>query len=90
MLWYNTSTMPITSSALKALRQARKRTLARKPIKSRVKTMIDAMKKSPSKDALSGAFSAIDRAVKKNIFHKNKGARLKSQLSKLIANLGKK
>lgn len=47
--------------------------------------MMDLMKKLPSAENLSKAFSAIDTAVKRHIFHKNKAARLKSQLSKLIA-----
>ncbi len=81
--------MPITSSALKALRQAKKRTILRRPIKARAKSAMDAMKKSPTAENLKKAFSAVDRAVKKDIFHKNKAARLKSQLSALLAKMVK-
>jgi small subunit ribosomal protein S20 len=77
--------MPILSSAKKALRQTKRKTAFNRPVKSRAKTMVDAMKKAPTLEALSNAFSAIDRAVKRHIFHKNKAARMKSQLSKLMA-----
>jgi small subunit ribosomal protein S20 len=80
--------MPITSSALKALRQAKKRTEHNRTVKSRAKSAMDAAKKTPSTNTLAGAFSAIDRAVKNHIFHKNKAARLKSQLAKVLANAG--
>ena len=52
--------------------------------------MIDAMRKAPDLTNLSKAFSAVDRAVKRHIIHKNKAARVKSQLSKLLVGLAKK
>jgi small subunit ribosomal protein S20 len=77
--------MPITKSALKALRQTKKRTIANKPIRSRVKSASDAFKGTPTLEGLSQAFSALDRAAKRHIMHKNKAARLKSRLSKLLS-----
>lgn len=77
--------MPITKSALKALRQQKRKTAANKPLRTRVKTTADTYKESPTLEKLSSAFSALDRAAKKNILHKNKAARLKSKLSKLLA-----
>lgn len=77
--------MPITKSALKALRQADRRTETNRPIRSRVKTSIDKLNASKTPDALSTAFSAIDKALKRNLMHRNKAARLKSKLSKLIS-----
>ncbi|MBI4990928.1 30S ribosomal protein S20, partial [Candidatus Gottesmanbacteria bacterium] len=44
-------------------------------------------KKNPTPSLLSKVFKVLDTAAKKNIFHANKAARLKSNLSKL---LGKK
>ncbi|PWU23656.1 30S ribosomal protein S20 [Candidatus Cerribacteria bacterium 'Amazon FNV 2010 28 9'] len=76
--------MPITKSALKALRQDKRRTQTNRPYRTRVKTSSDTVKATPSTQNLSSAFSAIDRAVKKNIMHKNKAARLKSALSKFV------
>ncbi|HSW89860.1 MAG TPA: 30S ribosomal protein S20 [Patescibacteria group bacterium] len=76
--------MPITKSALKALRQDKKRAIMNQPVRSRVKSSMDAVKAAPKLETLSSAFSALDRAVKRHIIHRNKAARLKSQLSKLV------
>ena len=46
-----------------------------------------AMKKvtlEPNQANLTAAYTAIDKAVKRKIFHHNKAARLKSKLAKLI------
>lgn len=76
--------MPILQNAKKALRSSQKKAVYNQKVKSKVKNMIDKMKKEPSVEALNNVFSAIDKAVKRNIFHKNKAARLKSQMSKLL------
>ncbi len=41
-------------------------------------------KKARSESAVRKAISFVDRAVKKNVIHKNKAARIKSALSKLV------
>lgn len=84
--------MPITKSAHKALRSSLRKAEVNRRIKSQVKTMMDAVKAQPTQESLSRAYSAIDRAVKNNTFHRNKGARLKSALIKLLpkAEMGKK
>ena len=76
--------MPILSSAKKALRQSKRRALVNKRIKTRAKTSIDTYQDKPTSQNLEAVFSAVDRAAKKKIFHKNKAARLKSRLSKLL------
>ena len=76
--------MPILKNAKKALRVSKKKTVFNRRIKSRMKTAMDRVKKTPNKINLALAFSAIDRAVKKNIIHKNKAARLKSKTSKIL------
>jgi small subunit ribosomal protein S20 len=76
--------MPILKNAKKALRVSKRKNIVNGRIKSRMKTAVDKVKKSPSQVNLALAFSAIDRAVKKNILHKNKAARLKSGLSKKL------
>jgi small subunit ribosomal protein S20 len=77
--------MPILKNAKKALRVSRRKEVINRRLRSRTKTMIDKMSQEPSVEQLSQTFSSIDRAVKRNIFHKNKAARLKSQMSRLIA-----
>jgi len=42
------------------------------------------MKKNPTAENLAAAFSAADKSVKKNVIQKNKAARIKASLSKLI------
>jgi len=76
--------MPILKNAKKALRVSKRKNIVNGRIRSRMKTAMDKVQKSPSKVNLALAFSAIDRAVKKNILHKNKAARLKSSLSKKL------
>lgn len=76
--------MPILRNAKKALRVSKKKTELNRVIKSQVKTAVTKAKKASSDATLSKAFSAIDKAVKKNILHRNKAGRMKSQLSKLV------
>lgn len=76
--------MPILKNAKKALRVSKRKTIFNRRSKSRMKTAMDRVKKTPNQANLALAFSAIDRAVKRNIIHKNKAARLKSRISKLL------
>jgi small subunit ribosomal protein S20 len=76
--------MPMLKNAKKALRVSQKKTVYNGQIKSKLKTALDEVKKSPAAASLSNAFSKIDRAVKKQVIHKNKAAHLKSSLSKLL------
>lgn len=75
--------MPITKSAKKALRRDRRRTIINKRIKRRIKTILKKARQNPTKKALTLVASALDRAAKKHVIHKNKAARLKSRLAKL-------
>lgn len=75
--------MPILKGAKKALRVSKKKNLINRRLKSQMKTAIDQVKKEINTKNISLASSKIDRAVKKNIIHKNKAARVKSQLAKL-------
>jgi small subunit ribosomal protein S20 len=77
--------MPITKSAIKKLRSDKKKTLVNKSIKTKLKTAVDRFKSSLSGEALSEAFSKVDKAVKKNVIKKAKANRIKSRLSKKVA-----
>lgn len=77
--------MPLLKNAKKALRSSQAKAVVNRRIKSRVKTSTDAMKAAPGQENLSAAFSALDKAVKRGLFHGNKVARLKRQLSRLVA-----
>lgn len=75
--------MPLLANAKKALRVSKRKTEVNARVKSIVKTMVDKVKKSPSSENLANAYSALDTAVRKHLMHKNRAARVKSQLSKL-------
>ena len=75
--------MPILKNAKKALRVSERKTVINRRVKSRLKSAVDRVKENPNKVNLALAFSAIDRAVKRNLMHKNKAAHQKSQLAKL-------
>jgi len=75
--------MPVIKSAIKKLRKDIKRTKANDVFRNELDRALRTAKKSPSAKSVSGAVSAVDRAVKKNLMHKNRAAHIKSSLSKL-------
>lgn len=78
--------MPVTKSAKKALKRDIRRHQENSRIRLKLKNSVDPITKGESKthEDLSQAYSAIDRAIKNNLVSKNKGARVKSRLSRLI------
>ena len=85
--------MPINKSALKRERQNKTAYERNKIIKSKVHTAylklnesINSKKKDDVDKALKAYVSEVDKAVKKGIFHANKGARNKSRITKRINN----
>jgi len=77
--------LPIHKSAKKRIRQDKVKNMRNKIIKKKVKTLSKKVinsEQEEKKEILNKAYSAIDKAAKKNIFHKNKAARLKSKLAK--------
>lgn len=77
--------MPIIQSAKKRVRSATKATIRNAKTKRAMRDAIKGFRatlttKEDSSQALSEAQQAIDTAVKKNIIHKNRAAREKSQL----------
>ena len=76
--------MPIIANAKKALRQSKTRNARNSRVRSGVRQTIKQTIKTPTAAALTKLYSVIDKAVKRNIIHKNKAARIKSRLSKKI------
>lgn len=76
--------MPIIKSAIKKVKQDKKRAALNRTLSRKLK---DALKKT-KKGAfnIASVFSVIDRAAKKGVIHKNKAGRLKSQVSKRVKN----
>lgn len=78
--------MPITTSAQKKQRQDVRKRNNNLIVKQKVKDVVKVFKSQPTKANLSKAYSLLDRASKKNVFHPNKSARIKSRLTKILAN----
>ncbi|MDQ3008616.1 MAG: 30S ribosomal protein S20 [bacterium] len=77
--------MPLLNNAKKALRSSLRKAEVNQRVKSRTKTSLDAMRQKPSAENMATAFSSVDRAVKHHLIHRNKAARIKHQLSKLMS-----
>lgn len=82
--------MPKIKSAIKKMRQADKKAAANRKIKANLKRLLDDYKKQPSQKAYQALSKSLDKAAKTNILHKNKVARLKSRMSKLLPKTSKK
>lgn len=75
--------MPILKNAKKALRRDKRRTIVNLKVKNRMKEAVKEARDTKDLAKLPAAYQAVDRAVKQKLVHKNKAARLKSQLSRL-------
>ena len=79
-----------SSKSLKAARSVEKKRLRNRSMRSMVKTHISKAEKltgekgGAAQEEVVAAISSIDRAVSKGVFHRNKGARLKSRLMKKL------
>lgn len=76
--------MPIIRSAIKKLRKDKVRTARNKKKKDNLKSLIKKVRVNKTPENLRAVFSALDKAAKVNLIHKNKASRLKSRLSKGI------
>lgn len=86
--------MPITSSAKKALRSSKRKRLVNLAAKEKltktvktVKKLVVAKTKEGTKEALSLAYKALDKAAKNGVIKKNAASRKKSRLAKAIKKL---
>ena len=93
--------MANNKSAKKRIEIAERNRLINKSYKSTVRTLTkktlercEKYKKDPSSDNkdliqinTNKAFSLIDKAVKKNVLHRNNGANKKSRINKIVKNI---
>ncbi|WP_234572708.1 30S ribosomal protein S20 [Rhodohalobacter sp. 614A] len=83
--------MPQHKSAIKRLRQSKKRrahnNTRRSKMRTLVKKVMSASDKEQAEKSLKEAVSFIDRLAVKNIIHPNTAARKKSQLTTHVNNL---
>ncbi len=76
--------MPILKSAVKKLKQDKRRTKENAGYRSAYKKALKAARVKKSVAFITKAFQALDRAAKKNVIHKNKASRLKSRLARIL------
>jgi small subunit ribosomal protein S20 len=74
--------MPIIKSAIKKMRKDKVRTIRNKKREDNFKSLIKKVRQEKTDENLTAVFSALDKAVKVHLIHKNKASRLKSRLSK--------
>lgn len=74
--------MPQTRSAKTRLRRDERKTVVNLRRKRALKDILKKARETHAVDTVRQTISAIDKAVKNHLFHKNKAARLKSQLTK--------
>ena len=93
--------MANNKSAKKRIQIAERNRLVNKSYKSSLKTLTkktlancEKYKQEPNSDnkdvvliSVNKAFSLIDKAVKKNVLHKNNGANKKSRINKVVKHL---
>ncbi|MBI3984373.1 MAG: 30S ribosomal protein S20 [Candidatus Levybacteria bacterium] len=82
--------MPVIKSAKKKLRKDKIRTQRNSLLKAKFKKAVSQAIKKPSSEAVRKAVQLTDKIAKNKLIHKNKAARIKSRLSKLIKTAPKK
>ncbi len=81
--------MPVTKTAKRALRSSLRKGQINKLILAKLEVAVRVAKKSKTKEKILAAISLADRTAKKHAVHKNKAARIKSTLSKLLPKVSK-
>ena len=77
--------MPVTKTAKRALRGSRAKELINKLTIGKLEVAMRQAKKTKSPEKIGKAISLADRAAKRKVIHKNKAARIKSQMTKLMS-----
>jgi small subunit ribosomal protein S20 len=76
--------MPVTKTAKRALRGSKNKAKVNAAYLARLEIAVRAAKKSKSEEKTIEAISLADRAAGKHMIHRNKAARIKSTLAKLL------
>lgn len=83
--------MPQHQSAIKRVRQNKKRREHNRSLRSKMRTLINSVMESDEKEEAQELYkkatSYLDKMASKGILHENKAARKKSQMTKHINNL---
>jgi small subunit ribosomal protein S20 len=76
--------MPIIRSAIRKQRADKRKAGVNARTRNLLKDAVRVMRRKPTKENQKKMFVALDRAARKKVIHKNKAARLKSRLSRLV------
>lgn len=76
--------MPVIANAAKALRKDRRRAIVNHRVRQQTYSVIKKFIKTKDASLLPKLYSTVDIAAKKHIIHKNKAARIKSRLNRLV------
>ena len=76
--------MPVTKTAKRALRGSKAKEVMNKLTISKLEVAIRQAENSKKPESIAKAVSLADKAAKRKVIHKNKAARIKSQMSKLM------
>lgn len=76
--------MPVTRGAIRKQRADKQKDAINLKIKQAYKAAVSLMRKKASAATLKKLFKTLDIASKRKVIHKNKAARLKSRLSRLL------
>ena len=83
--------MPNSMSARKRLRQASRKRLHNRQVKSairtRMRTLLEMESTEEAQGALSDLYSMLDRAAARRVLHPNTAARKKAQLARHVEHL---
>lgn len=82
--------MPVTKTAKRALRVSQKKKRVNDAFVKQFEISLREAKKKGDQKVVAKAMSLADRAAKRRLIHKNKAARIKSYLAKLIKPAGVK
>ena len=81
--------MPVTKTAKRALKVSRRKRNFNKELKTRLEIAIRLAERSQKEGDVIKAISLVDTCAKRKLIHKNKAARIKSKLSKLMTRITK-
>jgi small subunit ribosomal protein S20 len=76
--------MPVIKSAKKKLKQDIKREKVNNLLKTNYRNAVKEAQKGKTAEKIKKAVKLVDKSAQKGLIHKNKAARIKSSLSKLI------
>ncbi len=84
--------MANTKSAAKRARQTARRSLRNRSVTTHLRSMLKKTRTAaqPDANAVRSLVSAIDKAAKRGIIHRNAAQRRKSRLNRLLVGTGKK